>query len=35
MASWKHGQRSKEAILERKAFRAMLKRCKDDLKETL
>lgn len=36
MASWKHGQRSKEAIAERKAFRAMIKQHKrnpEDLSE--
>jgi len=31
MASWKHGRRSKEAIEERRAFRAMMKQYKGDL----
>jgi len=35
MASWKHGLRSKEAIEERKAFRAMVKQCNGDIKGLL
>lgn len=35
MASWKHGLRSKEAIEERRAFRAMMKQHKDSLEELL
>ena len=33
MGSWKHGMRSKEAILERQAFREMLKRYKNTLRD--
>lgn len=35
MASWKHGRRSKEAIEERRAFRAMIKQYKVDIEDLL
>jgi hypothetical protein len=35
MASWKTGQHSKEAIAERKAFRAMVKQYNGDLEGLL